>query len=381
MTNAAISFDSLPVELVADILGVVDLKSLIILSCLSRRLRQICADPALNPWRGPILRNLRSEGAVYEDAFRNLSVFSTVPRNNWIEILSIARAEYLLFQASLPVLSESDWQVCFRRRFLPDWARWKGEGRWKELFLKMLYKVVHRMSISCTAEEAWTKFIVLNRNGSANLLSSTSRSFNPLVLFNEMKIQNNLAHLETRIRVVVEFADVRIIALGVLNNPRSPLSINNNARAFLHPPGLRRDDEQDDSGSASTGVLEDELASKLANMNLSGLDDHVYEPLSYPLPSTSFANYPFFTPGGKDKRWSGSGTLEEQGRHWVGGMLLTAQLISENTRHHAIQQEHDIVNGPGLSSYASFTWVDLEAIAPWMSDLITKRIDGQGLGH
>lgn len=136
MAQSTISFDSLPVELVAEILGALDLKSLVVVSCLSRRLRQITSDPALNPWRSPILRILRSEGSVYEDCLRNLSVLTTVPRNNWIEIFSIARAEYLLFQASHPVLSETDWHECFRRRFLPDWARWKGEGRWKEVFLK-----------------------------------------------------------------------------------------------------------------------------------------------------------------------------------------------------------------------------------------------------
>jgi hypothetical protein len=31
------------------------------------------------------------------------------------------------------------------------------------------------------------RYIVLNRNGSANLLEVSSRNFNPLVLFNEMK--------------------------------------------------------------------------------------------------------------------------------------------------------------------------------------------------
>ncbi len=67
--------------------------------------------------------------------------------------------------------------------------------------------------------------------------------------------------------------------------------------------------------------------------------------------------------------------------HFLFVLRLTVQLISENTRHHATQQDHDIVNGPGLSSYASFTWADLDAIAPWMSERITKRIDGQGLGN
>lgn len=39
----------------------------------------------------------------------------------------------------------------------------------------------------CTTDESWTKYIVLNRNGSANELQSSSRSFNPMTIFNEIK--------------------------------------------------------------------------------------------------------------------------------------------------------------------------------------------------
>jgi hypothetical protein len=43
-------------------------------------------------------------------------------------------------------------------------------------------------------------------------------------------------------------------------------------------------------------------------------------------------------------------------------------------------QDLDLVVGFGRSQYASFTWADLDCIAPWMKDLVTKRIDGPGLG-
>jgi hypothetical protein len=43
----------------------------------------------------------------------------------------------------------------------------------------------------------------------------------------------------------------------------------------------------------------------------------------YPLPSPSHANYPFHTAGGGDKRWLGSGEVEEEGLQWVGGLLLS----------------------------------------------------------
>ena len=32
--------------------------------------------------------------------------------------------------------------------------------------------------------------------------------------------------------------DVRILALGVINRPRTPRTVNRNAHAFLYPPGL-----------------------------------------------------------------------------------------------------------------------------------------------
>lgn len=35
----------------------------------------------------------------------------------------------------------------------------------------------------------------------------------------------------------------------------------------------------------------------------------------------------------------------------------------------------------GRQQYASFTWSDLWAIAPWLEERITKKIDGPGLGH
>lgn len=65
------------------------------------------------------------------------------------------------------------------------------------------------------------RYILLNRNGSANLLEGSSRNFTPLTTFHEIKwadrwmpiipyslliitmcrLQNNLAHLPTQVRV------------------------------------------------------------------------------------------------------------------------------------------------------------------------------------
>jgi hypothetical protein len=132
-------FESLPVELIAEILSELDVQSLIIVSCLSRRLRTVASDTSLNPWRRPILRNLLTPvGAQYEPCMTNLFVRHTVPRQNWIEIASLARAEWLLFEATgRPNLKEVEWEECFRRRFLPSWQKWKkDEATWKSTFWK-----------------------------------------------------------------------------------------------------------------------------------------------------------------------------------------------------------------------------------------------------
>lgn len=42
---------------------------------------------------------------------------------------------------------------------------------------------------------------------------------------------------------------------------------------------------------------------------------------------------------------------------------------------------HTDGTAPVRQQYASFSWCDLWAIAPWLEERITKRIDGAGLGH
>lgn len=39
-------------------------------------------------------------------------------------------------------------------------------------------------------------------------------------------------------KVVATFSDVRVLAIGILHTPRSSWTINQNARAFLNPPGI-----------------------------------------------------------------------------------------------------------------------------------------------
>ncbi|KZT71451.1 hypothetical protein DAEQUDRAFT_723958 [Daedalea quercina L-15889] len=383
------ALESLPVELIADILGELDLSSLVTVSYVSNRLRAISSEPSLNPWRRPILRTLQNPVQQYDPALRHLGVRTTVPRNNFVEILSIARANYLLFEASLPNLKDSEWEECFRRRFLPSWAKVKKEGAtWKEAFVKVLYRIWHRTTTACTHEEAWTDYVVLNRNGTANQLNSTSRGFDPLTIFEQMRIQNDLMQFQPRIRVVVEFADARVLAIGVLSKPRTSFGVNHLAKALLHPSGIDGDiptklpsldipsDESDGEQDhiinlpLRTGALGEARATE------------TYRHLSHPLPTLPYENYPFFTPSGEDLRWLVEGDLEEGGMQWMWGMMLVAQLIGQNTKPPfgaPPPLDLDLVEGMSRSHYASLTFDDLKTIAPWIEP--SKWIEGAGLGH
>lgn len=128
-------FESLPVELIAEILSELDLTSLVTVSCLSRRLRSIAGDSALNPWKRPIAQNLLQRDGAYEPCLAYLAEHSTFPRANWLDILSAARPDFLLFDANVPNLPDADYAEAFRRRFLPSWVKWKREGcKWKEAY-------------------------------------------------------------------------------------------------------------------------------------------------------------------------------------------------------------------------------------------------------
>ena len=62
------------------------------------------------------------------------------------------------------------------------------------------------------------RYIVLNRNGSANELEMTSRNFNPLVLFNEMKyvcLWKSWSHMRRRaFGLIVSQASEQLSTLG-----------------------------------------------------------------------------------------------------------------------------------------------------------------------
>jgi len=116
-----------------------------------------------------------------------------------------------------------------------------------------------------------------------------------------------------------------------------------------------------------------------------------------PVPSASHTNYPNYTPGRQARCSATLAGLEDGGYVWVGSFMsvstffcfqhfindklcrLVAQLM--NPSHiKPDEEDFELVVGPGRSQYCSFTWPDLWAIAPWIVDKVTKRIEGPGLG-
>lgn len=62
--------------------------------------------------------------------------------------------------------------------------------------------------------------------------------------------------------------------------------------------------------------------------------NQLYRPMACPLPAPGHANYPLYTPGGQDKRWLGTGELEEGGMQWVGGLMCVHRgLILQSSLH------------------------------------------------
>jgi hypothetical protein len=139
---------------------------------------------------------------------------------------------------------------------------------------------------------------------------------------------------------VVEFADVRVLAFGVLNKAGT-MFLNSNAHEFLHPVGIDRYDQLDansnsrmphglpkqnrDPGMAPnpSRTLFQALSRSLTYVGVIEFRSMFpnYARLTHPIPSLSHSDYPFHTPGGRDKRWVGSAESEEEGLQWVGGLM------------------------------------------------------------
>lgn len=119
-------------------------------------------------------------------------------------------------------LTPAQWHTAFRARFLPSWHRYKDPPNtttWRATFLRILRRLVHRAQ-GCTHEEAWSRFIILHRNGTASLNRIYSRTFDPGVIYEEIRRQNDLTRFAQEVRTVVQLQDVRVLVYGTLAHPR-----------------------------------------------------------------------------------------------------------------------------------------------------------------
>lgn len=128
---------------------------------------------------------------------------------------------------------------------------------------------------------------------------------------------------------MVELADVRILALGVLHDPPSPIYVNTNAQVLLRPPET---DFGDSILPMDTGMDNSVLFVIVAEVFLTarGAGDPLrvkLRPMSHPLPTPPFRNYPLFTPGREDRRWLGPGGLPND-KAWLGGLMYVVPLTS-----------------------------------------------------
>lgn len=326
---------------------------------------------------------------------------------------------------------------------------------------RSLHTVWHRSTTNCTTSQAWTKYVYVSRTGHVNETAAYSRAFNPAAIYRDLqcvdvavlsellshpvilhdRVQSDLLHLQSEVRVVLELADLRILALGVRHRANSFFR-NNYARMLLHPPGVERqhtvaelpldsgDEAPEDSPEEETGDHLPDLQPTLSRdsaYSTSGvagalsffrgrghsassttglptsrgisifrtqslpLQEHSpptgptsstgllwrltglrrrstergisqsseapqldvpaptppmtppmspsspahrrrrestsapsaspYPCLKHPTPALSFTNYPNYTAGGADVRWTGSGEMEDDGKVWAGPLM------------------------------------------------------------
>jgi F-box-like len=201
--------NNLPVELLARVFSLLELHQLLAAAQTCRLWRAVCSDPLLNPFRDPIVHILENQYQEDSDKaggmhhLRTLSAFQWIPSRTWFEILAMASPYFILFEWVVPNLSEEQWEEAFRLRFPPSWTKWRRDGRWRAAFLKsvywsvsmtsliallrMLMRIWHRLNATCTSDEAWTSYLIINRNDNVNLGTGSSRTFNPHAMFNALK--------------------------------------------------------------------------------------------------------------------------------------------------------------------------------------------------
>lgn len=114
---------------------------------------------------------------------------------------------------------------------------------------------------------------------------------------------------------MVQFADVRILALGVLNKPRVSFSVNSNARLLLHPPCIGEDRFY---GTCLKFGLNCVIINVSSHPDETGMNN-AYPRLTHPLPASCHENYPQYTASGQDRRIIAD--VDDTGMQWVGGLM------------------------------------------------------------
>lgn len=66
-------------------------------------------------------------------------------------------------------------------------------------------------------------------------------------------------NLNFKFQVVIQFADVRVLAFGVRNTPKSSFSVNDNAWRLFHPPAVWLPSEIEQVSTDEPGAIEDEV--------------------------------------------------------------------------------------------------------------------------
>jgi len=157
---------------------------------------------------------------------------------------------------------------------------------------------------------------------------------------------------------------------------------------MLHPPGIKLGESAGDPSwkpASSSDDQDSKHAHFMGHVGRSPASSFPSWQVRYPTPWFSHENYPMYTASGVDRRWVHPDEIEQTTLKWVGSMMVTAQLVGPHTTEHWSDspplQDADLIVGPGRSQYASLCWEDLMAIAPWMDEIITKKLDEPGLGH
>ena len=95
---------------------------------------------------------------------------------------------------------------------------------------------------------------------------------------------NQLTSSFVSVQLLVEFADVRILAFGILNK-RTSFTVNKNARQLLHPPGVEKNTEEeavptnDNASDSSQGTFASNAQDHIMTAQIPAESAHHCEPL------------------------------------------------------------------------------------------------------